>query len=97
MDTGKQYTDTSVTSDASWATTTVTIGFNLMGKVLIILIVVTITLTYTLNIQIYVAGIWPPCSDGTDINSLDVSRDNKLVCTAGDNGKMRCIFIHAYI
>ena len=31
MSTGKQFTDSTATSDASWASTTVTIGFNLMG------------------------------------------------------------------
>ena len=63
MTSGKLYTDSSV-ADLSWATTTVTIGFNLMG-------------------------IWPPCTDGTDINALDVSRDQELVVTAGDNGKVQ--------
>ena len=33
-------------------------------------------------------GIWPPGSDGTDINSVDVSRDSELVVTSGDNGEI---------
>lgn len=29
-------------------------------------------------------GIWPPCSDGTDINSLDRSNNKKYLVTADD-------------
>jgi hypothetical protein len=34
-------------------------------------------------------GIWPPDSDGTDINSLDRSPQGDLLLTADDSGKVR--------
>ena len=38
-------------------------------------------------------GIWPDGSDGTDINALDILRDNnnndKLIITADDHGKIK--------
>jgi hypothetical protein len=35
-----------------------------------------------------VMGIWPPDSDGTDINSLDRSPQGDLLLTADDSGKV---------
>ncbi len=35
--------------------------------------------TFTLPLGFYLMGIWPPYSDGTDINSVDVSKDRELV------------------
>lgn len=32
-----------------------------------------------------VMGVWPPYSDGTDINALDVSTDKNIVVTANDD------------
>jgi hypothetical protein len=39
-----------------------------------------------------VMGIWPPDSDGTDINSLDRSPQGGLLLTADDSGKVRSCF-----
>eukprot|EP00735_Rhodelphis_limneticus_P013833 TRINITY_DN778_c0_g1::TRINITY_DN778_c0_g1_i1::g.18392::m.18392 TRINITY_DN778_c0_g1::TRINITY_DN778_c0_g1_i1::g.18392 ORF type:complete len:868 (+),score=361.39,sp/Q05BC3/EMAL1_MOUSE/34.07/6e-133,WD40/PF00400.27/0.14,WD40/PF00400.27/0.00013,WD40/PF00400.27/3.4,WD40/PF00400.27/1.3,WD40/PF00400.27/0.0074,WD40/PF00400.27/1.2e+03,WD40/PF00400.27/0.56,WD40/PF00400.27/0.00013,WD40/PF00400.27/0.003,WD40/PF00400.27/9.9e-06,HELP/PF03451.9/3.3e-16,HELP/PF03451.9/3.9e+03,Cytochrom_D1/PF02239.11/1.9e+02,Cytoc len=36
-----------------------------------------------------VNGIWPPDSDGTDINAVDHTPNKKLVATAGDDGTVR--------
>jgi len=36
-----------------------------------------------------VQGIWPPNTDGTDINAVDRSRDGKLIATADDFGKVK--------
>jgi WD40 repeat protein len=34
-------------------------------------------------------GIWPPCSDGTDINSVDRSNSKKYIATADDFSKVK--------
>ena len=34
-------------------------------------------------------GIWPPCSDGTDINSVDRSHNNLLIATGDDFSKVK--------
>ncbi len=36
-----------------------------------------------------VQGIWPPCSDGSDINSVDRSVDCSVLATADDFGKVK--------
>ena len=36
-----------------------------------------------------VQGIWPPCSDGTDINAVDRSHVGSLVATGDDFGKVK--------
>jgi microtubule-associated protein-like 6 len=36
-----------------------------------------------------VQGIWPPCSDGSDINSVDRSSSKALIATADDFGKVK--------
>lgn len=36
-----------------------------------------------------VQGIWPPCADGTDVNSVARSNSNALVATADDFGKVK--------
>jgi microtubule-associated protein-like 6 len=40
--------------------------------------------TYTCTLGFPVMGIWPKYSDGTDINSLDVSFEKNIVATADD-------------
>jgi len=47
-----------------------------------------------------VMGIWPPGSDGTDVNALDVCKDSGVVATADDFGNLKlfsypCIVKHA--
>lgn len=42
--------------------------------------------SYSCVLGFGVMGIWPPFADGTDINSLHVSRDKSLVVTGDDNG-----------
>ena len=42
--------------------------------------------SYTCILGFGVMGIWPPFADGTDINSLHVSRDKSLVVTGDDSG-----------
>ncbi len=34
-------------------------------------------------------GIWPPCTDATDVNSLDRSPDGRLLATADDRGLVK--------
>lgn len=34
-------------------------------------------------------GIWPPCSDGTDVNSVDRSNSKKYLATADDFSKVK--------
>ncbi len=36
-----------------------------------------------------VQGIWPPCSDGSDINSVDRSDNRDVLATADDFGKVK--------
>lgn len=39
-----------------------------------------------------VMGIWPPYSDGTDINAIDASKERGIVVTANDaNGLIRLL------
>jgi microtubule-associated protein-like 6 len=33
-------------------------------------------------------GIWPPCTDGTDIKAVDVFKDKSLVVTGADSGQV---------
>ena len=40
--------------------------------------------TYTARLGWHVQGIWPPCADGSDINSVDRSPDG-LVCASADD------------
>lgn len=40
--------------------------------------------TWTCTLGWPVQGIWPACSDGTDVNSVDRSPDEKLLVTADD-------------
>ena len=37
----------------------------------------------------FTQGIWPPCSDGTDINSCDRSRNGKVMATGDDFSKIK--------
>ena len=36
-----------------------------------------------------VSGIWPPCSDGKDINTVDKSKDGKCLVCGDDFGKVK--------
>ena len=36
-----------------------------------------------------VQGIWPPFADGTDVNSVHRSPDNRLLATADDFGRVK--------
>lgn len=36
-----------------------------------------------------VQGIWPPCSDGSDINNLDRSKSHKVIATVDDFGQVK--------
>jgi hypothetical protein len=45
--------------------------------------------TFSSTLGFPVMGIWPPDSDGTDINSLDRSPQGDLLLTADDSGKVR--------
>ncbi len=36
-----------------------------------------------------VQGIWPPCSDGSDINSVDRNNVRDIIATADDFGKVK--------
>lgn len=40
--------------------------------------------TYTCSLGFPVMGVWAPCSDGTDINSVDVSYQRNLVVIGDD-------------
>ncbi|GMH77156.1 hypothetical protein TL16_g07308 [Triparma laevis f. inornata] len=42
--------------------------------------------TWTCVLGFSVMGIWPPDSDGTDVNSVDVSKERNLCVTADDFG-----------
>ena len=44
--------------------------------------------TWTCVLGFPVMGIWPPNSDGTDVNSVDRSKDESLIVTADDFGKV---------
>ncbi len=37
----------------------------------------------------FTQGIWPPCSDGSDINSVDRSNSKKYLATADDFSKVK--------
>merc|ERR1711967_29458 len=45
--------------------------------------------TWTCVLGFPVMGIWPDNSDGTDINSLHMSRDRRYVVTADDHGRIK--------
>jgi microtubule-associated protein-like 6 len=45
--------------------------------------------TWTCQLGFPVMGIWPPCTDGTDINSVDRSPDGQLLVTADDSGLVK--------
>ena len=40
--------------------------------------------TFTCALGFPVMGIWPDCSDGTDVNAVHISSDKKYVVTADD-------------
>ena len=46
-------------------------------------------LTWTCVLGWPVQGIWPPCSDGSDINNLDRSKSHKVVATVDDFGQVK--------
>lgn len=45
--------------------------------------------TWTCILGFPVMGIWPPASDGTDVNAVHRTRDGKYVATADDNGLVK--------
>jgi len=45
--------------------------------------------SWTLIIGWPVQGIWPPCSDGSDINSVDRSKTRDVLATGDDFGKVK--------
>ncbi|PRP88610.1 echinoderm microtubule-associated protein-like 6 [Planoprotostelium fungivorum] len=45
--------------------------------------------TYTSILGDNVVGIWPPFSDGTDINSVDVTKTKDVIATADDFGLVK--------
>ena len=45
--------------------------------------------TWSLPIGWHTQGIWPACSDGTDINAVDRSPDKALIATADDYGMVK--------
>jgi WD40 repeat protein len=45
--------------------------------------------TWTCVLGFPVMGIWPKESDGTDVNSVDRSRDGRVVVTGDDFGKVK--------
>ena len=45
--------------------------------------------TETVTLGFSVMGIWPPYSDGTDINAVDCSKDLGLVVTGDDFGTVK--------
>ena len=45
--------------------------------------------TWTCTLGWPVQGIWPAFADGTDINSVDRSRNRKVIATADDFGKVK--------
>ena len=45
--------------------------------------------TWTVPFGWPVVGIWPPSSDGTDVNAVDVSASGKLIATADDFGAVK--------
>ena len=46
-------------------------------------------LTWTCVLGWPVQGIWPPCSDGSDINNLDRSKSHKVLATVDDFGQVK--------
>lgn len=56
--------------------------------------------TMTATLGWAVQGIWPPESDGTDVNALDRSHDGALLATGDDSGSVKvfqypCVLEHA--
>lgn len=45
--------------------------------------------TWTCTFGWWVQGIYPPCSDGTDVNSVDRSHDNRYLITGDDFGTVK--------
>ncbi|KAJ9506292.1 hypothetical protein QJQ45_013870, partial [Haematococcus lacustris] len=45
--------------------------------------------TYTVALGFSVMGIFPPFADGTEINSVDRSKDQKFIVTADDHGMVK--------
>ena len=45
--------------------------------------------SWTLIIGWPVQGIWPPCSDGSDVNSVDRAKGGKVLATGDDFGKVK--------
>ena len=45
--------------------------------------------TWTCVLGWPVQGIWPPCSDGSDINNIDRSKSNKVIATVDDFGLVK--------
>lgn len=45
--------------------------------------------TLTARFSWQTQGIWPPCSDGSDINSVDRSHSKKFIVTADDFSKVK--------
>ena len=45
--------------------------------------------SYTCTFGWWVQGIYPPCSDGTDVNSVDRSHDGKFLITGDDFGTVK--------
>lgn len=45
--------------------------------------------TWNCTLGWYVQGIWPPCSDGSDVRSVDRALDRTVIATADDFGKVK--------
>lgn len=45
--------------------------------------------TMTSRFSWYTQGIWPPCSDGTDINAVDRSNSKRYLVTGDDFSKVK--------
>jgi hypothetical protein len=45
--------------------------------------------TMTSRFTYFTQGIWPPCSDGSDINSVDRSNSKRFLATADDFSKVK--------
>lgn len=45
--------------------------------------------TYTCVLGWAVQGIWPPCASGDDINAVDRDKENKVIATGDDWGKVK--------
>lgn len=45
--------------------------------------------TWTCMFGWHVQGIWPPCSTGSDINSVDRSKDGQHIVVGDDFGRVK--------